>query len=42
MLTWVFVGLAVAVTVGAVLVVRRRTEELIVRAEAAYPGPLES
>ncbi len=41
-LTWVFVGLAVAVTVGAVLVVRRRTEELIVRAEAAYPGPLES
>jgi membrane protein DedA with SNARE-associated domain len=40
-ITLVLVGLAVAVTVAAVIIVRRRTAELIAKAAVAYPGPLE-
>jgi len=40
-LTWVLVGLAVGAIVIAAIAVRKKTAVLIVRAEAAYPGPLE-
>lgn len=39
-LTIVFVVLAVATIVAAILVVRRQTKRLTAQAEAAYPGPL--
>jgi membrane protein DedA with SNARE-associated domain len=40
-LTFIFIGLAVVAFVAAILVVRRKTGELIEHAEAAFPGPLE-
>jgi membrane protein DedA with SNARE-associated domain len=40
-LDWVFAGLAVAIAVVVVLVVRRQVGLLLARAEAAYPGPLQ-
>jgi membrane protein DedA with SNARE-associated domain len=40
-LTYIFIGLAVVAFVGAILVVRRKTGQLIAQAETAYPDPLE-
>ena len=37
----VLIGLAVVVVIAAFLVVRRQTDRLADKAEAAYPGPLE-
>jgi len=39
-LDWVLLGAAVVAIVAALLVVRRQTDSLAARAEAAYPGPL--
>lgn len=39
-LNWVLLGVAVVAVVAAILIVRRQTGRLAVRAEAAYPGPL--
>jgi membrane protein DedA with SNARE-associated domain len=41
-LTIVLVGLAAAAIVVSVLVVRKKTASLIVRAEETYPGPLDN
>jgi membrane protein DedA with SNARE-associated domain len=41
-ITWVLVGAAVVAIITAVLLVRRQASRLAVRAEAAYPGPLQS
>ncbi len=38
---WVLVGAAVVAIAAVLLLVRRQTGRLAVRAEAAYPGPLE-
>ena len=38
---WVLIGAAVVAIVAALLAVRRQTERLAARAEAAYPGPLQ-
>jgi membrane protein DedA with SNARE-associated domain len=40
-LDWVLGGLAVAVIVATVLLIRQQFGRLAARAEAAYPGPLE-
>jgi membrane protein DedA with SNARE-associated domain len=40
-ITWVLAGAAALAIIAALLVVRRQTGRLTVRAEAAYPGPLE-
>ena len=40
-LNWVLLGVAVVAVVAAILIVRRQTGRLAVRAEAAYPGPLK-
>ena len=40
-LDWVLIGVAVVAIVAALLVVRRQTDRLAARAEAAYPGPLQ-
>jgi membrane protein DedA with SNARE-associated domain len=40
-ITWAAVGAAVVAIVAAVLLVRRQASRLAVRAEAAYPGPLD-
>jgi membrane protein DedA with SNARE-associated domain len=40
-LTLAFVGLAVAAIVVAVVLVRRKTAQLMMKAALAYPGPLE-
>ncbi len=40
-ITWVLSGAAVVTIAGMLLLVRRQTGRLAVRAEAAYPGPLE-
>jgi membrane protein DedA with SNARE-associated domain len=41
-LTIVLVGLGVVAIVVSVLVVRKKTTSLIVRAEETYPGPLDN
>jgi len=38
---WVLLGVAVVAIVVALLAVRRQTDKLAARAEAAYPGPLQ-
>ena len=38
---WVLIGAAVVAIVAALLAVRRQTDRLAARAEAAYPGPLQ-
>jgi len=38
---WVLLGAAMVAIVAALLAVRRQTDKLAVRAEAAYPGPLQ-
>ena len=38
---WVLLGAAVVVIVAALLAVRRQIDKFAVRAEAAYPGPLQ-
>ena len=38
---WVLIGVAVVAIVAALLVVRRQTDRLAARAEAAYPAPLQ-
>jgi membrane protein DedA with SNARE-associated domain len=38
---WVLGGVAVVAIGAGLLVVRRRMDRLAVRAEAAYPGPLQ-
>jgi membrane protein DedA with SNARE-associated domain len=40
-ITIVFVALAIAGIIAAVVFIRRRTAELMVKAAAAYPGPLD-
>jgi len=40
-ITWVLAGAAVVAIVAVLVLVRRQTGRLAVRAEAAYPGPLE-
>ncbi len=40
-ITWVLAGAAVVAIVAAVVAVRRQASRLVVRAEAAYPGPLQ-
>jgi len=40
-ISWVLGGAAVAAVIAVLLLVRRQTERLADRAEAAYPGPLE-
>ena len=40
-LNWVLLGVAVVAVAAAILIVRRQTGRLAVRAEAAYPGPLK-
>ena len=40
-ITWVLAGAAVVTIIAVLLLVRRQTGRLAVRAEAAYPGPLE-
>jgi membrane protein DedA with SNARE-associated domain len=39
-LDWVLVGVAVVAIVAIVVLIRRQTDRLAARAEAAYPGPL--
>jgi len=39
-LDWVLIGVAVVAIVAIVVLVRRQTDRLAARAEAAYPGPL--
>jgi membrane protein DedA with SNARE-associated domain len=38
---FILIGIAVAIFVASILIVRRRTRELVEVAERAYPGPLE-
>jgi len=38
---WVLLGAAMVAIVAALLAVRRQTDKLAARAEAAYPGPLQ-
>jgi membrane protein DedA with SNARE-associated domain len=38
---WVLIGLAVPAIAVAVVLIRRETDKLAARAEAAYPGPLQ-
>jgi len=40
-ITWVLAGAAALAIAAALLLVRRQTGRIAVRAEAAYPGPLE-
>jgi membrane protein DedA with SNARE-associated domain len=40
-ITWALVGAAVVGAIGGFLVIRRQSQRLTLRAEAAYPGPLE-
>jgi len=39
-LDWVLIGVAVVAIVAIVVLIRRQTDRLAARAEAAYPGPL--
>jgi membrane protein DedA with SNARE-associated domain len=41
-LDWALIGVAVAAIVAIVVLIRRETDRLAVRAEAAYPGPLSA
>jgi len=40
-LDWVLIGVAAVAIVVVVMLIRRQTGRLAVRAEAAYPGPLQ-
>jgi membrane protein DedA with SNARE-associated domain len=40
-ITWALVGAAVVATIGAFLLIRRQSQRLTLRAEAAYPGHLD-
>ena len=40
-LTWALAGLAVVVIIVGIVLLRRQSERLTARAEAAYPGPLQ-
>src|SRR5215467_4367479 len=40
-LDWVLIGVAAVAIVIVVMLIRRQTDRLAVRAEAAYPGPLQ-
>src|SRR6516165_6542038 len=37
---WVLLGVAVVAVIAALMLIRRQTARLAIRAEAAYPGPL--
>ena len=41
-LDWALIGVAVVAIVVVVMLIRRETDRLAVRAEAAYPGPLSA
>ena len=41
-LDWVLIGVAVVVVAAIVVLIRRETDRLAARAEAAYPGPLSA
>jgi len=41
-LDWVLIGVAVVAIAAIVVLIRRETDRLAVRAEAAYPGPLSA
>jgi membrane protein DedA with SNARE-associated domain len=41
-INWILIGVAVVAIVAVVILIRRETDRLAARAEAAYPGPLRA
>jgi membrane protein DedA with SNARE-associated domain len=41
-INWILIGVAVVAIVAVVMLIRRQTDRLAARAEAAYPGPLRA